>query len=836
MRFFLSLSATVVLAAAGCTQSAPPDARIEAAEAKMTEILDAAQSATDAERLTEIAWYDAENLHKYINGMAPRFVDAGFVLLAHTEWRDKESKGPGYVELDFYDMGSPDGASLVFDEPTEAEALPLPGGVKAYAGDAMIEFRTDRYYVKLTARRDPAGQQTFLRDLAAAVAEAAAAPANPLDTRHQALETGRRLVEEGRYDEALSAYGRWGSQMEEVLRMEIFESKRQGEVGKVLDRYEAYFHYYPFGYLSWHNDWRTWSVMACDYAKLLGKTVGVQKDEAAAQTIAAAPVYRRLMTSPHEYKEAELEPLVKEIVGKYPKSLFCPAAVLTLANVRSQTHGNGAEAAPLCEEYLERMKKGGAPTRSLVLVELCLADAYTNYGNNLEQFRKGIAIYQSIAQQTDIAYENRACLLNAANAALRIDKGDALEESRNYFREFLAAYPHVFEADEARQGIVRTYLATGQTDEALQAARDLEKEAHPGADLSPALFDISRGYFQAENYEKSLALLKEIAGRYPKSATASMAYVGMGEVYEKLGQEKKAVEAYTTAATLKAVETRTSIMDASNTQNRAHEWLGAYYVRKQNWAEALKWWQSWKPSSWCGTCSASMESRRTYHIALCLKNLGYIDEALKTLEPVVFGEDWGGCDPKVASLFVDLYRSRGQLGALESRLQKAVQHSKYAGGAKIAMEYVAMIRMAERGDPEGLWKHLTGRPFVGSSAKPPWDASRAADLLVSIPDQAKPLALKKMAGEGTDPLWAAVLLARMKAPETLACVKEKIEAETNCWILQDYFYALALLGTEEAYATLRHYAEHGVDNRKVMAQKMLERYPAPGDAERPQQD
>ena len=64
----------------------------------------------------------------------------------------------------------------VFDEPPEAEALPLAGGVKAYAGDAMIEFRTDRYYVKLTARRDPAGQQTLLRDLAEAVAEAAAPP------------------------------------------------------------------------------------------------------------------------------------------------------------------------------------------------------------------------------------------------------------------------------------------------------------------------------------------------------------------------------------------------------------------------------------------------------------------------------------------------------------------------------------------------------------------------------------------------------------------------------------------------------------------------------------
>jgi len=177
MRLVLSLSAVLAVAAAGCTPPAPPDARIEAAEAKMLEILDTIQSATDAERLTEIAWYDAENLYKVIDGMAPQFVGAGFVLLAHTEWRDKGSEGPGYVELDLYDMGSPQGSALVFDEPDPGSpGLLLPGGVKAYAGDAMIEFRTDRYYVKLTARRDPAGRQTFLRDLASAVAEAAAPP------------------------------------------------------------------------------------------------------------------------------------------------------------------------------------------------------------------------------------------------------------------------------------------------------------------------------------------------------------------------------------------------------------------------------------------------------------------------------------------------------------------------------------------------------------------------------------------------------------------------------------------------------------------------------------
>jgi hypothetical protein len=174
MRLVLSLSAVLAVAAAGCTPQASPDARIEAAEAKMIEILDAIQSATDAERLSEIAWYDAENLHKYINGMAPRFVGAGFVVLAHTEWRDKRDEGPGYVELDFYDMGTPRGAMAVFEDPQPEKAVALPGGGAAYAAAGMIEFRTDRYYVKLTARRDPAGQQTLLRALASAVAEAAA--------------------------------------------------------------------------------------------------------------------------------------------------------------------------------------------------------------------------------------------------------------------------------------------------------------------------------------------------------------------------------------------------------------------------------------------------------------------------------------------------------------------------------------------------------------------------------------------------------------------------------------------------------------------------------------
>ena len=175
MRATLGLIIVACAVLAGCDGGEEGPAPDESAQAAITGILDATQVSTGAECLGKVAWYDAENLHKYINGMAPQFVDAGFVLLVHAEWREKESEGPGYVELDLYDMGSPDGAALVFNEPDPGSpGLLLPGGVKAYAGDALIEFRTDRYYVKLTARRDPAGRQMLLRNLASAIAEAAA--------------------------------------------------------------------------------------------------------------------------------------------------------------------------------------------------------------------------------------------------------------------------------------------------------------------------------------------------------------------------------------------------------------------------------------------------------------------------------------------------------------------------------------------------------------------------------------------------------------------------------------------------------------------------------------
>ncbi len=646
--------------------------------------------------------------------------------------------------------------------------------------------------------------------------------ADRLQRRQKAIAEGERLLAEERWDDALAAMAPWGQGVAEALRRRITEAKR-GDPGKLLALYEAYFHYYPFGELYWHSDARRWGELACEYAQLLKASPKAKADEAAAQTVAAEPTYRKLMAAHQEYQEAQVLPLVQGIVGKYPKGIFAPAAVLTLANVKAQ--GDGARASPVCEEYLPLLRKGGAGERAQVLVLLTLGEACTDYGGDPERLRKGVAAYLEVAALTSVAYEKRFALLHAAQAALKIGKGDALIQCRKLFGEFIAKYPAVFEADTARRGLVQADLAERKPEVALDTLRALEKQAPEDSDLSEPLFDISRAHFGQQDYNKSLSILQEIVRRFPDSAPSSMAWLGMGEVYGKLGQEERMVEAYRTAAGKPTVETQTNIMDASDTSNRAHEWLGRYCEKKRNWEEALTWWKAWRPRSWCGTCAWGMEARKTRGITLCLLKLGRTDEALRSVEPVVFQREEVS-SPELAILLVDIYRGKGALPSLEAKLQATLRKNERNSAASAARDYIAMIRMAEQGDAEGLWRRLEGDPFQDDGLR--WPAAQAAALLASIPEKTKPVALRKLGGEGNASPWAAVLLARIRAPETLPLVRAKIGAQETCWA--GHLYALALLGTDEAYAQLKAYAATGDTTRGIMARKMLERFPAPGDA------
>jgi hypothetical protein len=167
----------VAILAAGCSPAASgPDAE---SNAQMAKTLDGLTTAASAERLGDVTWYDAENLHEYVDGLAEYYVEAGFVRVAHSEWRAAGQTGPAYVELDLYDMGSALGAMDVFADGRTVQSLYFDIGREARRTDTGLEMRAGRYFVRLAARKDITGQWDLVRSLAAAVAKNV--PESPAD-------------------------------------------------------------------------------------------------------------------------------------------------------------------------------------------------------------------------------------------------------------------------------------------------------------------------------------------------------------------------------------------------------------------------------------------------------------------------------------------------------------------------------------------------------------------------------------------------------------------------------------------------------------------------------
>lgn len=136
--------------------------------------------------------------------------------------------------------------------------------------------------------------------------------------------------------------------------------------------------------------------------------------------------------------------------------------------------------------------------------------------------------------------------------------------------------------------------------------------------------------------------------------------------------------------------------------------------------------------------------------------------------------------------------------------------------------YLQMLELAAAEDAEGLWGYLRRHPFAEYERVLRF--KQAADLLVGIPQAAMPLARsKRRAGD----YWAVFLLARMQAPGIMDTIKRGVATEENVDVLADYFYALAVLGTQEAYAIITDHAENSEGARQTAAQRVLEEYPLP---------
>lgn len=94
--------------------------------------------------------YDPDNLFLYHDGGAPRYLDLGFVRLAHARFAT-DAKGSRSVTLDVYDMGSRLGAFAIYAGGRPREVAPRPWGSEGYLLGEVAAAWKGRVYVHVLA-------------------------------------------------------------------------------------------------------------------------------------------------------------------------------------------------------------------------------------------------------------------------------------------------------------------------------------------------------------------------------------------------------------------------------------------------------------------------------------------------------------------------------------------------------------------------------------------------------------------------------------------------------------------------------------------------------------
>lgn len=252
------------------------------------------------------------------------------------------------------------------------------------------------------------------------------------EAHDNAVREGCRLLEAGRYDQALSAYGEWGTELGEEFLRRADQARRQGQPDQAMELYKAYLHYYPFGWFSWRGQRGAWSRAADGYMSLLDKTEPAPSDKQAAQDQAARTLWERLSSLANGEAlsnaavQEEIFALADEIISKFPIGHFCPAAAHVAGFIAQHlprdcghTLDRGRSVRRL-EACLEKMQDTGAPARSRVQVLLQLAESCSSSLQN-EWLRRAMQAYEEIRRTTDVSYERRYALLESAQMALNPD-------------------------------------------------------------------------------------------------------------------------------------------------------------------------------------------------------------------------------------------------------------------------------------------------------------------------------------------------------------------------------------------------------------------------------
>jgi tetratricopeptide (TPR) repeat protein len=242
----------------------------------------------------------------------------------------------------------------------------------------------------------------------------------------------------------------------------------------------------------------------------------------------------------------------------------------------------------VCEKLAEHVRRAGASQRCQLLVKALHASELANfYGfqSDDEQTqadrRKSLAMFEEVAAQTDRPQEKAAYLFTASRVAELLSGPDALPTYRKILTKIMTDHPQHGLRDIARLKLLQTYIDNEGLIKANDQVRAWDKAGEP--DLDAELYTIARARLDRKEFEIAQALCEEIIARFPDGAATGAAWVMLANMHEKAGREEKMIAAYKQAATAKPRDTHYDLSDAGNSQSEAHEFLGEYYMKREDW-------------------------------------------------------------------------------------------------------------------------------------------------------------------------------------------------------------------------------------------------------------
>ncbi len=355
-------------------------------------------------------------------------------------------------------------------------------------------------------------------------------------------------------------------------------------------------------------------------------------------------------------------------------------------------------------------------------------------------------------------------------------------------------------AAKAFSFMVGTFLNTGDLKGAEKLIAEYDKR-YPRSDvISMGLFTLSRFYFGIKQYERSLRILRRVVQEYPNSTATAYAHLGMGEVYEELGDKEKAVLAYTKAATFElspdTQEVTGNVMDASNTRDVAIEMLAALLEKMGRYEEALKWYRAWEPSGWCGNYLAMQDNKRCTAIVRLLLAMKRSKEAITYLKDMVHeGFDTPNYSEEMypAVQYVNMRIEAGaDLTGLKREFEELLKENKSNDAAEIAGEYVELLQKVENEGLSVIFDVL--KTLDDNDDGMHWRTLAIRDILKKKPEEAVDELLKRLPERDWHIVYYLGELGDRRATEPLL---EMLGKERNKYLRSNIAKALAKL--QEGY-------------------------------------